>query len=77
MYRIVLFGFVVSIFVGAGTIVPSSSNEKANILAVSQSLDPIILGHTISDEHKKSWKLVSAKYHECGLCGEAQAYPGD
>jgi hypothetical protein len=78
MFRIVLIGFVVSILVTEGKIVPNNSNDSAILSTTTENLDPIILGQTISLEHKKRWALDSAKFHECGLCGEeAQAYPGD
>lgn len=57
---------------------PNTVNESAKLPVIAENLDPIVVGHTISSEHKKHWEIVSAKYHECGLCGEeAQAYPGD
>lgn len=78
MFRIVLFGFFVSVIIGAGNPILDTTKERTTLPAIAENLDPIVVGQTISDEHKKRWQLTSAKYHECGLCGEdTQAYPGD
>ncbi len=77
MLRVVLFGFVVSVLVGEGNMAPNILNERGKLPVIAENLDPIMVGHTISSEYKKHWELVSAKYYECGLCGEVQAFPAD
>ncbi len=55
-----------------------NSEQLNSSLLLAKNLDPIVVGQTISDEHKQRWLNSSQKYKECGLCGEEpQAYPGD
>ena len=57
---------------------PDFSENITSTLIMAEKIDPIVVGETISDEHKQRWLLTSRKFHECGLCGEEpQAYPGD
>ncbi len=73
MLRIVVLGFVVSGFLGQ-----DKSSFTENDFTVASDVDPIIVGHSISDAHKQQWKLNNEKYKECGLCGEEmQAFPAD
>ncbi len=79
MFRVLFCGFVVFAFLGEGDFNKNSVIKATEISYYSsENIDPIIVGHLISDAHKRRWEINSNKYHECGMCGEeAQAYPGD
>jgi hypothetical protein len=79
MLRILFIGFVFSSVLSEKPSIEYDflkiSDERINSEA---SVDPIITGITISDEHKRIWKIQNKKYLRCGLCGEEpQAFPGD
>lgn len=79
MLRVFFIGVVVTSFPGESGLVGYTANKETVDYVINEnSIDPIITGHSISDEHKRSWKIQNKKYLECGLCGEEpQPFPGD
>ena len=79
MFRIFIAGFFLSSFLSEEGSFKIVDIEKTPEYLISEgSIDPIITGESISDEHKRLWNIQNKKYLECGLCGEEpQAFPGD
>lgn len=79
MFRIFLSGFILSSFLSEeGSMTNIDADKTPEYVRSEGSIDPIITGISISDEHKRLWKIQNEKYLECGLCGEEpQAFPGD
>lgn len=82
MLRVLFIGVVLSSFIGKEGATNSIAFDKTVKQASSKDaidpIDPIVTGETITDEHKRLWKIQNKKYLECGLCGEeAQAFPGE
>jgi hypothetical protein len=79
MFRILFAGLVLSSFLSEEGLIANINADKTPEYLISEgSIDPIITGESISDEHKRLWKIQNKKYLECGLCGEEpQPFPGD
>ncbi len=79
MFRILFTGFVLSAFLSDERLIADINAEKSPEYMIAEgSIDPIITGESISDEHKRLWKIRNKNYLECGLCGEElQPFPGD
>ena len=59
---------------------PSSANQATLLLAGdpgNMSIDPIVTGVKITEQQIADWKVRNAKYQACGLCSDAQPFPGD
>lgn len=73
MLRVLAFGMFVTAIMGQ-----SNFASDVNTNYSKNGIDPIIVGHSISDAHKQQWAIKNKKYKECGLCGEElQPYPGE
>lgn len=60
----------------------ASPKAALNVIYVSDTLeppaiDPIITGQTISPDQLEDWKAKKLRFEQCGLCGEAQPFPGE
>lgn len=79
MLRILFVGVVLSSFMGKeGAIKNVALDKNIKQASLEVAIDPIVTGETITDEHKRLWKIQNKKYLECGLCGEEpQAFPGE
>ena len=77
MLRVLFVGVVLSSFLGKEGVIKSVVLEKTDKQAdLEIAIDPIVTGETITDEHKRLWKIQNKKYNECGLCGEEpQPFP--
>ena len=42
---------------------------------IDNYIDPIITGNTISVESMVDWQKRKKRFLDCGLCGDAQAFP--
>jgi hypothetical protein len=59
---------------------PSSANQATLLLAgdaVNVPIDPIVTGVKITEQQIADWKVRNTKYQACGLCLDAQPFPGD
>ncbi len=54
----------------------STSSQQA-VIAVPNTVDPIITGQTISSENIADWEAQSKRYRQCPECEEKQPFPGD
>lgn len=79
MLRVLFIGVVLSSFSSEEDLIKYvTTNNNPDNLSLENAVDPVITGETISDEHKRLWKIQNEKYLECGLCGqEPQPFPGD
>lgn len=68
-----------TVFLFSGENFKEISAEQGGVYLGSQdNIDPLITGHSVSDEHKSAWQKRADAYNRCGLCGaEMQPYPGD
>lgn len=60
----------------------ASPKAALNVIYASDTvetpaIDPIITGQTISPDQLQEWKAKKMRFEECGLCGEAQPFPGE
>lgn len=79
MFRIFFVGIILSSYMSEkGSLENIDLDKMPDYVSTKSAVDPIITGETISDEHKRMWKIQNEKYLECGLCGaKPQAFPGD
>lgn len=79
MLRIFFIAFVLFPFLGEGSFIEKNDlGRNVEYSSIERKVDPIITGKTISDKHKRLWKIQNKKYLECGLCGEElQVFPGE
>lgn len=79
MFRFFVIGVVLSAVFNQGNVINvSDDNTAIKGSDLAGSVDPIVTGMSISDEHKRLWKIQNKKFLKCGLCGEEpQSFPGD
>jgi len=79
MFRILFFGIILSsVMSEEGTLENTDVHKVSEYESSESAIDPIITGESISDEHKRLWKIQNEKFINCGLCGEKpQPFPGD
>lgn len=53
------------------------NQESNSVVAVGDTIDPIVTGQTISKEDISEWEAERKRYLECPDCETKQAFPGD
>jgi len=66
-----------SVFLLAGAFSAFSDQRTAPPKLESTGLDMMVVGETISPEHKRNWKVLNELAMNCAECGVSQAFPGD